>query len=269
MQDEKISQVKADLSKKLHRNFENYEPHFYLDGWTGAVVFDLNRKYLIKITNSETIGTMVEFLRENPRNVFPNVICYDLGIGYVCLEFIDGVKFSEAKLDAKDVLLQVSDIVKDYRVYPHAEGYGFLGHEFPTWKEFLQDEIEYARGYIPTVATDKVMAALEVISDKQPRQYLTHGDFGAHNFMVDRSGRIRVIDPMPVVGDYLYDFYFAILSNTNIFRFVGTDYIFSFFERDMGEKKALLTIALYVRISRAFKYDRENFDAYIRMYEEI
>ena len=41
MQDEKISQVKADLSKKLHKNFENSEPHFYLDGWTGAVVFIL------------------------------------------------------------------------------------------------------------------------------------------------------------------------------------------------------------------------------------
>ena len=37
----------------------------------------------------------------------------------------------------------------------------------------------------------------------------------------------------------------------------------------MEEKKALLTIALYVRMSRAFKYDRENFDAYTRVYAEI
>ena len=269
MQDEKISQVKADLSKKLHKNFENSEPDFYWDGWTGAVVFDLDRKYLIKITNSETIESQVEFLRENPRNIFSNVICYDLEVGYICLEFIEGVKYNEAKLNAKDALWQVSNIVKNYREYPHAEGYGFLRHEFPTWKEFLRDEIDYARGYIPTISTDKVMAALDVIGNKQPKQYLMHGDFGTHNFLVEKSGRIRVIDPMPVVGDYLYDFYFAILSNTNIFTIVGADYIYSFFDRDIEEKKALLTIALYVRMSRAFKYDRENFDAYTKMYANI
>jgi hypothetical protein len=74
---------------------------------------------------------------------------------------------------------------------------------------------------------------------------------------------------MPAVGDYLYDFYFAVLSDTDIFTKVGEDYIFSFFDRDMAEKKALATIALYVRMSRAFKYDRENFEAYVKMYQEI
>ena len=144
-----------------------------------------------------------------------------------------------------------------------------MGHEKDSWHDFLLDEIEYAEQRIPEVSKDKVMAALEVAGREEPQQYLTHGDFGTHNFLVEKNGRIRVIDPMPVVGDYLYDFYFAILSNTNIFTIVGADYIYSFFERDMEEKKALLTIALYVRMSRAFKYDRENFDAYTRVYAEI
>jgi hypothetical protein len=95
-----------------------------------------------------------------------------------------------------------------------------------------------------------------------------HGDFGTHNFLVN-NGKIYVIDPMPVVGDFLYDFYFAVLSDTKIFTKVGEDFVFSFFERDMKEKRALATIALYVRMSRAWKYDRENFKAYVDMYEKI
>lgn len=269
MQNEKISQVKADLAKKLGRKFAHAEPHFYTDGWTGAVVFDLDRKLLVKITNTETIETQAEFLRENPGHVFSNLICYDLEIGYICFEFIDGRKFSEAQLDAEESIRQIAEIVRNYREYPDDAGYGFLRHEFSTWREFLQDEIDYARGYIPTVSMEKVTAALEQIGEAAPRQYLMHGDFGAHNFLVEDSGKIRVIDPMPAVGDYLYDFYFAILSDTDIFTKVGEEFIYGFFERDMAEKKALLTIALYVRMSRAFKYDRENFEAYLRMYGEI
>ena len=94
-----------------------------------------------------------------------------------------------------------------------------------------------------------------------------HGDFGAHNFL-NSNGVIRAIDPMPMVGDRLYDFYFAVLSNVKIFAELGWDYIMSFFEGyDLEYKEALMTIALYVRMSRAAAYDLANLDKYITLYE--
>ena len=267
MQDEKVSQVVEDLSHKLHKNLRKAEVKFYMDGWTGAVVFSLDEKYLIKITNNETIETQEEFLQTNPAGAFQRVICADSEIGYICFEFLPGEKYVGHEIEPHEAIQQIADMVSNYRKYPWT-GYGFLRHEYPTWREFLEDEIDYARGYIPSVPIAKVQAALDVVGDTKPEKYLLHGDFGTHNFLVN-EGKIYVIDPMPVVGDFLYDFYFAVLSDTDIFTKVGEDFIFSFFERDMEEKRALATIALYVRMSRAWKYDRENFKAYVDMYNNI
>ena len=267
MQDEKVSQVVEDLSKKLHKNLRRAEVKFYMDGWTGAVVFSLDEKYLIKITNSETIETQEEFLQTNPAGAFQHVICTNNEIGYICFEFLPGEKYVGHEIEPHEAIRQIAEMVSNYRKYPWT-GYGFLHHEYPTWREFLADEIDYARGYIPAVSIEKVQSALEVIGDSKPTKYLMHGDFGTHNFLVN-NGKIYVIDPMPVVGDFLYDFYFAVLSDTKIFTKVGEDFVFEFFERDMKEKRALATIALYVRMSRAWKYDRENFKAYVDMYEKI
>ena len=267
MQDEKVSQVVDDLSNKLHKNLHNAEVKFYMDGWTGAVVFSLDEKYLIKITNSETIETQEEFLQTNPAGAFQHVICTNTEIGYICFEFLPGEKYVGHEIEPHEAIRQIAEMVSNYRKYPWA-GYGFLHHEYDTWREFLADEIDYARGYIPSIPMEKVQAALDAIGDKKPTKCLMHGDFGTHNFLVN-NGKIFVIDPMPAVGDFLYDFYFAVLSDTDIFTKVGADYIFSFFERDMAEKKALATIAAYVRMSRAYKYDRENFDAYVELYKNI
>ena len=96
-----------------------------------------------------------------------------------------------------------------------------------------------------------------------------HGDFGTHNFLLE-DGRIRVIDPMPVVGDYLYDFYFALLSNVDIFTHLGADYVYSFFpDRNLSYKRAILTVALFVRTSRAASYDKDNLPAYFDLYNAI
>ena len=267
MQDEKVSQVVEDLSKKLHKNLRRAEVKFYMDGWTGAVVFSLDEKYLVKITNNETIETQEEFLQTNPAGAFQRVVCTNIDIGYICFEFLPGEKYVGHEIEPHEAIQQIAAMVSNYRKYPWA-GYGFLRHDYPTWREFLEDEIDYARGAIPSIRIDKVQAALDVIGDAKPTKCLMHGDFGTHNFLVN-NGKIYVIDPMPVVGDFLYDFYFAVLSDTDIFTKVGEDYIFSFFERSMEEKKALATIALYVRMSRAWKYDRENFKAYVDMYNAI
>ena len=81
--------------------------------------------------------------------------------------------------------------------------------------------------------------------------------------------KIRVIDPMPVVGDKLYDFYFAVLSNIEVYLRLGKERVFSFFDDyDSEYKQALFTIALYVRMSRAAVYDVAHLPDYIRLYEQ-
>ena len=89
-----------------------------------------------------------------------------------------------------------------------------------------------------------------------------------HNFIVNNN-QINVIDPMPVVGDNLYDFYFSIYSDTDIFEYVTIDEVLSYFDREEKIKKAILTIAFFIRMSRAFVYDNHEFYKYTKYYNEV
>jgi len=256
-----------DIERKLDARLHDLPAVFYSDGATDATVFSLGGKYLVKATDLRTIQTQREFLERVPEGAFQKLLCWNEGLGYECFEFIDGEHYDKSKIGPKEAILQIKSIVESYPEYEY-EKYGFLGDEKPTWREFLLDEIEYAARTIPEISQARVMAALDAIGNCAPKKYLMHGDFGTHNFLL-QDGRIRVIDPMPVVGDRLYDFYFAILSDTDIFEDLSEDYFLGFFDGyEMEYKKALLTIALYVRMSRAAKYDKVNLEKYIKLYKK-
>lgn len=265
---EKEKAVISDIEKQLEVPLDGLEVKYYTDGATDATVFNLGNEYLVKITDLNTVQTQREFLQQNPDGVFQDLLCSSDELCYECFKFIDGIHYNDALIDAKDAAEQIYKIVSQYREYPH-DGYGFLNEEHVSWRAFLLDEIEYARRTIPEVSTDKVMSALEKAGAENPKQYLMHGDFGTHNFLLE-GAKIRVIDPMPVVGDYLYDFYFALLSNTKIFTQLGEEYVYHFFpERDISYKRAVMTVALYVRTSRAAIYDKDNLQAYLDLYDAI
>ena len=265
---EKISAVIKDIELYTGNKLEQTEKLFFTDGATDAVVFCLDNRYLVKITDLNTVKTQVEFLNSNVDGAFQKLVCFSEELCYLCFEFVNGVRFNEVVLDSRDVVEQIARIVGRYRKYPH-DGYGFLNEEHISWRAFLLDEIEYARRNIKEISTEKVMTALEIAGRDNPEQYLLHGDFGTHNFLIE-DGKIRVIDPMPAVGDYLYDFYFALLSNVDIFLELGTDYVYSFFaNRNLEYKKALAIVVLYVRMSRAALYDKDKLQFYIQLYEQI
>lgn len=257
--------VLGDIYKKIGVDLSREKLTFYKDGATESKVFSVNDKYLVKITSHATVRTQREFLEKVNHPAFQKLLCFDDALHYECYEFIEGKHYSEAPLDAREAVKQIAGIVESYPEYA-CDGYGFLEDEKKSWRDFLLDEIEYAEKRIPNISKDRVIWALGVAGAKQPKKYLMHGDFGTHNFLINNN-TIRVIDPMPMVGDRLYDFYFAILSNCNIFTELGLDYIFSFFDDyDLEYKRALLVIALYVRMSRAAVYDEKNLGKYIEMY---
>ena len=76
------------------------------------------------------------------------------------------------------------------------------------------------------------------------------------SFVFGYNNKIYAIDPIPMVGDYLYDFYFSIFTNSNIFKDLDVDYILSFFDdRDYEYKRALMIICFFIRLRRSSKYD--------------
>ena len=80
---------------------------------------------------------------------------------------------------------------------------------------------------------------------------------------------IYAIDPIPLVGDYLYDFYFGIFTNADVFKDLDVDYILSFFDREYEYKNALMTICFYIRLRRSSKYNPEDIPVYKEYLERI
>lgn len=257
-----------DIQKRIGVDLFGSELILYTDGATSARVFSAEDEFLVKITDAATVARQREFLSRTTNDAFQKILCSSIELGYECFEFIDGVHLRDSDIEQKDVLKQVEEIVKSYSKYD-SDGYGFLGDTKASWRDFLQDEIEYAARRLPNTSQVKVYEALAKIGDVAPDKYLLHGDFGAHNFLI-QNGRIRVIDPMPLIGDPLYDYYFAILSNPKIFQDLTSEQIFGVFDTyPLDYKKALCIIALYVRTSRAAVYDLPHFKDYEKLYAEI
>ena len=57
---------------------------------------------------------------------------------------------------------------------------------------------------------------------------------------------------MGVVGDPLYDFYFAIFSDI-----------------DIEYKRSMMVVQFYIRLCRTYKYAREDYPIYIEYFEII
>lgn len=66
---------------------------------------------------------------------------------------------------------------------------------------------------------------------------------------------------MGVVGELLYDFYFAIFSDIDIYTKVDLNEILEFF--DIEYKRAMMVVQFYIRLCRTYKYAREDYPTYI------
>ena len=264
-----IENIIKDLEKELNITINEQDIIYYTDGATDSIVFNIQNKYLIKTMDEITYKTQSEFLHFYNINEFQKIIHKNDQLKYICFEYKEGNLFRRDKLTAENAMNQIYNIVNQYKEYNH-DYYGYLYEDEKTWYEFLKDEVEYSNNKMlsANINLDKVNKALDIIKNYTSPKYLIHGDFGVHNFIVNNN-QIHVIDPMPVVGDYLYDFYFSLYSDTDLFTNLDIEEILKYFDRDITIKKALLTITFFIRMSRAYVYDKPYFHLYTKYYEEV
>ena len=208
-----IDNIINDLEKKLGISVNKEKIKFFTDGVSSSIVFRYD-EYLIKTTNVKELDAYIEFFNLYHIDCFQKIICYSKELLYICFNYIEGSLFKENKLDSKDVVKQLYEITCNYKEYNY-DSYGYLEEEKFTWHDFLMDE-SYRKEDNIDIDYSKLFDALNVIDKVDAPKYLIHGDFGTHNFIVNNN-KIFVIDSIPLIGDYLYDFYFAIFTDINIF----------------------------------------------------
>ena len=260
-----INEIIKDIESKLNIIINDKDIHYYTEGATESIVFSINNKYLIKTLNDIEFNVQKDFLSLYKEEYYQKIIYTNEKLKYICYEYINGNKITDYTVyNKEDIVKQIYNITSNYKQYNYDE-YGYYLVDHKTWYQFLLDEVEYSKNRMTEIDMHIVYNSLDIIKEFNVDKYLIHGDFGVHNFLIDKSN-IKVIDPMGLVGDPLYDFYFAILSNYSLFKDMEFDVIFKYFNRDYKYKKALLIVVYYIRMSRAYVYDKDNYDNYYKIF---
>lgn len=275
-----IEEILNDLERKLNIEIDEDSIKYYTDGATESKVFKImavvnnkERLYIVKTVDDLTLKSQIEFLKfYNNIEQFQSVIFYNKDLKYICFEFIEGTKLSSAlNIDNMDIIKQIKQIVEKYKSYED-DTYGYIyDNENMSWIDFLKEEIRYAMPKVKDsdLPFDILDKSIKIISKYKIDKYLIHGDFGAHNFLINNSNKLMVIDPMPVIGDPMYDFYFAVLSSPKIFKKIEDNELLKYFDKPYEYKISLYIIVLFIRLSRAYVYDRENLETYVKRFKKI
>lgn len=250
-----IDKILLDIESKLNIEINKNKIKYFDDGASGSIVFKYD-KYLVKTTNIKELDAYIEFFNLYNQDFFQRILCYDREIHYICFNYIDGELFKYNRIDPKKFVEQVYEITKSYKEYDY-DAYGYLEEEKMSWLDFLKEE-SYKESNNTEIDYSILFDCYKVIKKNICPKYLIHGDFGTHNFIINNN-KIHAIDPIPLVGDYLYDFYFSIFTDPIVFKNLTIDYILSFYEdRSIEYKKALMIICFFIRLRRAYKYSPEE-----------
>ena len=266
MNEQKDKKIMNILLNHLH---EEYKNHKYFNTGASSKVILLNDNYLIKQNTKLILQAEIEFLKLNNLDMFQKIIYIDPKYDFVVYKFIPGETMKQID-DIEDTIKKIVSISTSYTNCT-LDGFGYLNEEVSSWIRFLKDEITYSsinlKKYIPNKKF--VNQCLDILEKYPFEKKLLHGDFGTHNFIQENGKLVGVIDPMPVIGDYLYDLLFAIVSNVNIISSLSLDDIYSLVDEPQEKIKALLAVVLYCRISRCLKYHPQDIDAYMEFWKKL
>ena len=177
--------------------------------------------------------------------------------------------------DIQDFLHNIVSVTKNYKTYS-SKYFGYLNEEVSSWSEFLKSEIDYALKNLKSYENYSNIIDVNILYDyakkldKYPfEKKLLHGDFGCHNFIKFNNKFAGIIDPMPVIGDYLYDLLYAIVSNVQVVSSITFEDIIKLVNEPKEKVFYLLLIVLYCRIYRCLKYNSAYIDVYINFWNNL
>ena len=263
-----MNEIYEDIKLRLNIDFNEDDIHVFTDGKTDAFVFSIKDTYLIKSSTKQELDVFKAFFSNNKSKYFQKLYYINYDLSYVCLSFLKGSKFNEV-LDINYLINAFYEITSNYKKIDYEE-FGYLYDDHKSWSDFLKDEVDYSKTMIEgeNINTKPVYDAIETISKYEIDKYLIHGDFGTHNFITNNN-ELFVIDPMGVVGDPIYDFYFAIMSDSDIYTKVDFKDLLKYFDRPIEYKKAMMIVSFFIRLCRTYKYDIEYYPIYVEYFNKI
>lgn len=264
--EEKDKIIAQKVLKKLDIPYESIK---YFNDGASSRVFLLNNHYLVKQNKPSLLHAETIFLKNINSNIFQKIIYEDNNYDFVVYDFIPGDMMKKVD-NINETLKSIIQVTSTYSKYT-GKGFGFLSEEFNTWSEFLKDEIDYSSKTVTPYIKDNnnVYNCINILEKYPFEKKLLHGDFGTHNFVKVNGKLSGIIDPMPIIGDPLYDSLFAMVSNKDFLDSLSLENLENLTNEPPEKIKAMLTIVLYSRISRCIKYQPDDIDTYIKFWNKL
>ncbi|KXY06744.1 phosphotransferase [Bacillus wiedmannii] len=240
-----------------------------LNGGTTSTVYLLDEKYVVKLNEAEVIREEANFLSfYEGNNLFSKLLYKEALHTYIVYSFLEGNTSCEQGYKRSTLRTLVKEVINKYKIVPEAEGWGWKESPVQCWNEFLTANVMEAYENVRRYISEEDYRIVLKLANRDAgvnQPFLLHGDFGFHNFIFQENELYGVIDPLPVLGDPIYDLIYAFCSTPEDITKETIDYVmkqcvFHKKERDLYEE---IVIGLYLRIDTCLRHHPKDLEDYL------
>ena len=230
---------------------------------------------VVKLNEPKVIEEEAYFLDfyEN-ESIFPKLLYVDPINRYMVYSFIPGSTSYDAG-NKRDVLCTlVQEVIHTYKIIMQMDQWGWKEEPVGSWQDFLLKRVMEANENLKTyIIEEDFHIVLEFVHStnrhthsNQP--FLLHGDCGFHNFIFKEHKLYGVIDPLPVLGDPIYDLIYAFCSTPEDLTKETIDYVVEQCVFHKNKKGKVLyeevVIGLYLRLEICIRHHPEDLEDYLK-----
>ncbi|WP_342715079.1 phosphotransferase [Bacillus paramycoides] len=263
-----ISMIAAQLVKE---KVISHDPNSIkvLNGGTTSTVYLLDEKYVVKLNEPDVIREEANFLSFYGGNTLFSKLLYKEPLHtYFVYSFLEGNTSCEQGYKRSTLRTLVKEVINKYKIVPEADGWGWKESPVQSWNEFLKGNVMEAYENVKRYINEEEYRIVLKLANRDAgvnQPFLLHGDFGFHNFIFRENRLHGVIDPLPVLGDPLYDLIYAFCSTPEDLTKETIDYamkecVFLKKDRDLYEE---IVIGLYLRIDTCLRHHPKDLEDYL------
>lgn len=188
--------------------------------------------------------------------------------------FVYTYQMGEAKYPGKHkaAMLQtlVSQMINHMKEDRSASGYGYRDNLSPTWQDFLLLRYGWAQETLTNVLPEKDHAFVEQLirgTIETGRKYVLHGDCGVHNFIFEQEQLTGIIDPIPTIGEPIYDLIYAFCSSPDSLEPETIEDAVKIMNGELFDPAALhsdVMIGLYFRLAACIVHHPQDLEVYLQ-----
>lgn len=229
----------------------------------------LDEQYVVKLNESDVIREEAYFLQFYKKDeLFPKLLYKEPLNRYIVYSFLEGT--TSCKLGYKRSVLckLVKEVINEYEVATEVDGWGWKENLVQSWSEFLTTNVIEAHENVRRYISEEEYRTVLKLANRDAginQPFLLHGDFGFHNFIFQENKLHGVIDPLPVLGDPIYDLIYAFCSTPEdltkeTIHYAMKQCVFHKKARDLYEE---IVIGLYLRIDTCLRHHPKDLEGYL------